>query len=139
MTDNSTKTATSFWVISVLALLWNLMGVISYLFYAFVTEEMVADLPPEQKAEMLIEHPSWLTALYALAVFGGLLGSILLLMRKKIAYYFLVISAICATIQQVYVLLDVELEMYVMPILIILVCIFLIWYSKKCKQDGILR
>lgn len=139
MTDNSTKTATSFWVISVLALLWNLMGVISYLFYAFVTEEMVADLPPEQKAEMLIEHPSWLTALYALAVFDGLLGSILLLMRKKIAYYFLVISAICATIQQVYVLLDVELEMYVMPILIILVCIFLIWYSRKCKQDGILR
>lgn len=139
MTDNSTKTATSFWVISVLALLWNLMGVISYLFYAFVTEEMVADLPPEQKAEMLIEHPSWLTAIYALAVFDGLLGSILLLMRKKIAYYFLVISAICATIQQVYVLLDVELEMYVMPILIILVCIFLIWYSKKCKQDGILR
>lgn len=139
MTDNSTKTATSFWVISVLALLWNLMGVISYLLYAFVTEEMVADLPPEQKAEILIEHPSWLTALYALAVFDGLLGSILLLMRKKIAYYFFVISAICATIQQVYVLLDIELEMYVMPILIILVCIFLIWYSKKCKQDGILR
>lgn len=126
MTDNSTKTATSFWVISIIALLWNLMGVSSYLFYAFVTEEMVTDLPAEQKAEMLIEQPSWLTAIYALAVFGGLLGSILLLMRKKIAYYFLVISAICATIQQVYILLDVELEMYIMSILIIIACIFLV-------------
>lgn len=126
MTDNSTKTATSFWVISIIALLWNLMGVSSYLFYAFVTEEMVTDLPAEQKAEMLIEQPSWLTAIYALAVFGGLLGSILLLMRKKIAYYFLVISAICATIQQVYILLDVELEMYIMSILIIITCIFLV-------------
>ncbi|MDX6747308.1 hypothetical protein SHK09_10935 [Polaribacter sp. PL03] len=126
MTNNSTKTATSFWVISIIALLWNLMGVSSYLFYAFVTEEMVTDLPAEQKAEMLIEQPSWLTAIYALAVFGGLLGSILLLMRKKIAYYFLVISAICATIQQVYILLDVELEMYIMSILIIIACIFLV-------------
>ena len=139
MTTNSNKPSTAFWVIGVLALLWNLMGVSAYLFQTLATEEMIAEMPPEQQAEMMIEHPAWLTALFALAVFGGFFGCIFLLARKKIAYYLFILSGICATIQQAYILMDIELNMVIMPIMIIVVCIFLIWYSKKCVDDGILK
>ncbi|QNM86322.1 hypothetical protein H9W90_04145 [Polaribacter pectinis] len=139
MTENLNKPSKAFWVIGVLALLWNLMGVSAYLFQALITEDMIAQLSPEQQAEMLVEHPAWITALFALAVFGGFLGCIFFLARKKIAYYLFILSGVCATIQQVHIMMNADLKMYVMPIMIIVVCIFLIWYSKKCIADGILK
>jgi len=138
MTDNINKPSKAFWIIGVLALLWNLMGVSAYLFQAFATEEMIAKMTPEKQAEMMIEHPAWLTALFALAVFGGFLGCVFFLTKKKIAYYFFILSGICATIQQLYILMDIELNMIIMPIMIIVICFFLIWFSRKCKDDGIL-
>lgn len=139
MSTNSNKPSASFWIIGILALLWNIMGVSAYLMQVFITEEMLLKMTAQQQAEMMLDHPSWLTALFALAVFGGFLGCIFFLARKKIALYLFVLSGICATIQQVYILTDLELKMYIMPILVILVCLFLIWYSKKCVRDGVLK
>lgn len=139
MTTTTTKPTTPFWVIAVLALIWNLMGVAAYLFQAFITDEMIAALPEEQQAEFMIEHPAWYTALFALAVFGGALGCVLLLARKKLAYYFFIISGVCAITQQVYLFMNVELSSFVMPIMIIVLCLFLIWYSKKSTNEGVLR
>ena len=139
MKNNINKQSKAFWIIGILALLWNIMGVIAYLFQAFATEEMIANMPPEQQAEMMIEHPAWLTALFALAVFSGFLGCVFFLAKKKIAYYFFILSGICATIQQVYIIMDIELNMIIMPIMIIVICFFLIWFSRKCADDGILK
>ena len=83
------KPSTKFYIIAVLALIWNLMGVGAYLVQAFMTDEMIATLPEEQQAEFLVEHPAWYTALFALAVFGGALACILLLARKKIGLLFI--------------------------------------------------
>lgn len=139
MTISKTKPSTPFWVIGVLALIWNLMGVAAYLYQTFMTDEMIAQLPEEQQAEFLVEHPAWYTALFALAVFGGALACILLLARKKAAFYFFVLSGVCAIIQQVYLFLYIDLSSIIMPIMIIIFCIFLIWYSKKCADDGIIN
>ncbi|QOD61411.1 hypothetical protein H9I45_02880 [Polaribacter haliotis] len=139
MTTNSNKPSTAFWIIGVLALLWNLMGVSAYLFQALATEEMISEMTPEQQIEMMVEYPAWITALFALAVFGGVLACILLLARKKLAYYLFLLSGVCATIQQVYIMMNAELNMIIMPIMIIVICIFLIWYSKKCIADGLLK
>ena len=133
------KPTTKFYIIGVLALIWNLMGVGAYLIQAFMTEEMIATLPEEQQAEFLVEHPAWYTALFALAVFGGALACILLLARKKMAYYFFLVSGICAIAQQGYLLATVTLSSVVMPIMIIIFCIFLIWYAKRCITEGILN
>ncbi|WP_296636999.1 hypothetical protein [Polaribacter sp.] len=133
------KPSPKFYIIGVLALIWNLMGVGAYLIQAFMTEEMIATLPKEQQAEFLVEYPAWYTALFAIAVFGGGLACILLLARKKIAYYFFLMSGICAIAQQGYLLATVTLSNVVMPIMIIIFCIFLIWYSKRCITEGILN
>lgn len=83
MTTNSNKPSKAFWIIGILALLWNLMGASAYMFQTLATDEMIANMPPEQQAEMMIEHPAWLTALFALAVFGGVIGCIFFLLKRN--------------------------------------------------------
>lgn len=137
MTDYSnTKPPVWYWVISVIALLWNLMGVGAYLGHAFITDEMIAELPVEQQAEFLYEHPAWYTAIFALAVFCGALGGLALLIRKKWAYVLFIVSFLCATVQQVYLMMEIEGISKIMPIMIIVVCAFLVWFSKTSISKG---
>tara|TARA_R110001592_G_scaffold165752_3_gene400247 strand:- start:1521 stop:1940 length:420 start_codon:yes stop_codon:yes gene_type:complete len=139
MSINSTKPTIAFWVISVLALLWNLIGVMAYLTRAFITDEMIATLPEPQQAEFAVVYPAWVTAAFALAVFCGALGAIALLIRKKWATNLFLISAIAAFVQHVYIFLNVEVNSFIMPVLVLLICVFLFWYTKKCADDGILN
>ena len=138
MTPNK-KTPRPFWIIGPIALLWNLMGTIAYLMQAFITDAQIATLPKDQQALYLIEHPGWYTALFALAVFVGTLACIVLLLKKKFAYQLFLISGICAIAQQGYLLTNIVLPSIIMPVMIIVISLFLIWYSKKCVQDGILN
>jgi len=131
MTDlSNTKPPIWFWIITVVALIWNGMGVMMYLTHAFITDEMIAALPEEQQAEFLVEHPAWYTALFALAVFCGALGCLALLIRKKWAFMLFVVSFVTATIQQVYIIATVEDASPVMPLMVIIVCAFLVWFTK---------
>lgn len=136
MTDSTNKPPVWFWIVSVVALLWNGLGVMAYLTRAFATDEMIAALPEEQQAEFLTEYPAWYTAAFAIAVFAGALGSLGLLLRKKFAYSLFVLSAIGAIVQHVYLFMNIEMASVVMPIMIIVVCLFLIWFSKKSSAKG---
>ncbi|MBF8149521.1 hypothetical protein ITJ86_06405 [Winogradskyella sp. F6397] len=138
MTTLRNKPPISFWIISVLALIWNIVGVMAYLFRAFITDDQIAQLPIEQQAEFLVDYPVWYTAAFALAVFCGALGCFMLLIRKKWAYVLFVFSAIGAIVQHMYLFLNVEMSTttLIMPIMVILVCLFLIWFSKKSISKG---
>ncbi|WP_225036378.1 hypothetical protein [Winogradskyella sp. SM1960] len=138
MTTLRNKPPISFWIISVLALIWNIVGVMAYLFRAFITDDQIAQLPKEQQAEFLVDYPVWYTAAFALAVFCGALGCFMLLIRKKWAYVLFVFSAIGAIVQHMYLFLNVEMSTttLIMPIMVILVCLFLIWFSKKSISKG---
>lgn len=142
--SESNKPGTVFWIIGVLALIWNGMGVNAYLQHAFKTEASMAHMNADQVA-LLESMPAWVTALFAIAVFAGIIGCIVLLLRKKLAAPLLFISFIAATVQQLYWLFGTnmaevfsESRPYVMPILIIVVAAFLAWYSKNQKAKGIL-
>lgn len=133
MTISTNKPPIWFWVVSVIALIWNGLGVMAYLGKAFATEEMIAALPEEQQAEFLVEYPAWYTAAFAIAVFCGALGCIALLIRKRWAYSLFVLSAFGAIVQHVYLFINVEMTgaAMVMPIMVILVCLLLIWFAKN--------
>ncbi len=136
MSESTNKPNTAFWVIAIVALIWNLMGVMAYLTRAFITEEMIAALPPEAQAEFLVEYPAWYTGAFALAVFGGALGALFLLLKKKFATSFFLVSALGAITQHVYLFMNVEMKDLVMPIMIIVVCLFLVWYAKDAAKKG---
>ena len=98
------KPANLFWLISTLALIWNLIGVFNYLTQAFMTDEILASLPQDQQL-MYQEVPAWVTAAFAVAVFSGTIGAVLMLLKKKIATTFFILSFIGIISQMSYGLL----------------------------------
>ncbi len=138
---NSNKPTTLFWIIAVAALIWNCLGVMSYIGQAFMTDEVKAALPEAERA--LYENiPTWVTAAFAIAVFAGLLGSIFLLARKKAARFVFLISLIAILAQMSYNLfMSRAAEVYgpggvIMPVMVILIGVFLLMYSKKTIEKG---
>ena len=139
MSEN--KPNTLFWVIGIIALIWNGMGVMAYIGQAYMTDEMKAVLPEAERA--LYENvPAWVTAAFAIAVFGGTVACILLLMKKKMAKTVFLISLIAIITQMTYNLfMSKASEVYgpggmIMPIMVIVIGVFLLLYSKKCIEKG---
>ena len=141
MTNSTNKPTTGFWVISVIALIWNLIGVMNYVGQAYMTDEMLASLPEAQQ-DLYQNIPAWVTAAFAIAVFGGTLGSLLLLLKKKLASIIFSISILAIIIQMAWVLfvsktLEVNGAMgALLPVLVIIIGAFLVSYSKKATANG---
>jgi hypothetical protein len=139
----TTKPSKTFWIIGVLAIIWNLIGALVYLGQAYMTDEMKAAIPKDQLA--IIENaPSWAVAAFAIAVWIGLLSSLLLLFKKKIAKLGFTISFIGIIVQLIYnFFIANAYQVYgnaglITPILTFLIGLFLISHSKRCIKEGIL-
>ncbi|MEO9481852.1 MAG: hypothetical protein ABJG47_00310 [Ekhidna sp.] len=144
MTNGSVKPPTWFWVVSIIALVWNLMGVGAYLAQAFTPDDLISQM--EQAVQDLVNQtPAWVTAAFAIAVWAGALGSLLLLMRRKLAHTVLIISLIGIVVQMFYnVFISNSIEVYgpggmVMPIMTLLIGIGLIFLAKKGITVGWLK
>lgn len=80
------KTPTSFWIVAVLSLLWNLFGCYDYLMSKLSPESyFAANGMNAESAAYMASLPAWLTAFWALGVWGSLAGSLLLLARSRLA------------------------------------------------------
>lgn len=137
MTTNlKTKPPVWFWIVSVLALIWNLIGVSFYLMDAYMRDETIAGLSETQK-NIIESQPSWVIGAYALAVFGGALGCIALLIRKKWAKQLFVVSFVAMAARTIYYffmtnateVFDV-VQGTLMPIIILIITGFLFILSR---------
>ena len=144
MTTNN-KPNIWFWIIAVVALIWNAMGVMRYLMQAYDTESFRAQFNAEQLA-LIDSTPAWGTGVFAIAVFGGLLGCLLLLLRKKLAVILLGLSLLAVLVQMIYAWLATDsIEIFgkvdgiIMPMIVIVIAIFLYFYSKGATQKGWLK
>lgn len=134
-----------FWIIGIIALLWNIMGVLRYLAQAYDTESFRAQFNVDQLAA-IDSNPAWLTGVFAIAVFAGLLACLLYLLRKKFAVLLFGISLLAVLIQMIYFWLATDsIEIFgkvngiVMPLIVIVIAIFLYFYSKGAGQKGWLK
>ena len=139
---STNKPTVSYWIIAVIALIWYIMGVMSYLGQVYMTDDMMASMTPEQQ-ELLANTPAWSTGLFAIAVFAGLLGSFLLLMRKKLATMVFLVSLIAVLINMGYSFFATNqtevfgtIDGIVMPIIVIIIAVFLYIYSKKSGENS---
>lgn len=75
-----------FWIVSALGLAWNIFGAVQFIASLSATPESLQaqGLTAEQAAVML-GYPGWMTVVFAVGVFGGVLGCLLLLARKAAA------------------------------------------------------
>jgi hypothetical protein len=129
----------SFWIISVLSLIWNLMGVNQYIQQAHRTDSFKA-MYTEAQLVTISNTPTWAVAAFAIAVFCGALGCALLLLRKKWSQVFLLLSVVGVVVQMYYNLFIIKSpSIYgpgaiVMTIMILVVALFLYWYSKFAEK-----
>ena len=141
MTEIKNKPNTGFWIIGTIALIWNLLGVFAFIGQMNMTPEMLEALPETERA--LYENvPSWVNIVFAIAVFGGALGSVLLLLKKKLATPVFIISLFGIIAQMVYnFILSKAADVYgpggmIMPAMVVLIGVFLVWYSKQATSKG---
>lgn len=97
----SPTTPRHLWVIGILALLWNAMGAFDY-FMTQTQNEAYMAMFTEEQLEYFYGFPTWVVAFWAIAVWGGLLGAILLLLRKTLAAPVLLVSFIAMALTAVY-------------------------------------
>ena len=135
-TETKVKPPVWFWIVSILALLWNLAGVMAYIGQAYMSAEDLAALS-EAERKLFETQPAWVTGAFAIAVWGGALGCIFLLMRKRWAKPVFVISLIGIIAQMGYnFFISNNFEVYgpgamIMPIMVLLVGVGLILFSNK--------
>jgi len=133
------------WIVGILSLLWNAFGCYEYLMVNLKNAAFMARIPAEQIAYM-DGLPAWLTAFWAIGVWGGIAGSILLLMRSRYSVWAFVLSAIGAVVGLGYQIFATARPpsmtvgpMGLIPWAIILFAVFLAWYSWNTDKKGLLH
>jgi hypothetical protein len=130
-----------FWIISVLALLWNLLGMAIFFMQVNMPAEALAAMPAEQRA-LYESMPGWVNGAFAVAVFGGALGSAMLLMKRRLALPLLALSLLGVVVQMGYTyLMTPAFRVYgasgaVMPAMLVLIALFLVWFARRSLARG---
>ncbi|WP_426430374.1 hypothetical protein ACPX19_12655 [Winogradskyella sp. HB-48] len=144
MTNSINKPPIWFWIVSVIAFIWNGLGVHGYISQAYQLSAYT-DAYTKEQLEVMSTLPSWYTALFAIAVFAGALGCLFLLLRKKIAKLLLILSFIAATIQMIYFLFIADLKGVdfsaneIMAYMIIVFALFLVWFANHATKNEWLK
>lgn len=130
----------SFWLIGALMLIWNVLGCIN--FFAQMNPEVLAAYRESERA--IVEgRPAWATGAFAIAVFGGALGCILLLLRKSAAFYLFIASLLGVIVTMTHTLgAGVDLgfgEILGIILMPLVVAAFSIGYSKWAESKGWVR
>ena len=138
MAENRKDVPRWFTITAVVAIIWNLLGVSAFIMQMLMTPEMLAQLPPEERA-LYESIPVWVTVAFAVAVFGGVLGSLGLVLRKVWSLLFLWLSLFAVLAQNAYGLLMSDVlavrgpQALVMPSLVILVAILLVLMARNAN------
>lgn len=102
MSEARTKKAPlHLWIVGILALLWSLLGAADYIMTETHNEAYMSKFTPEQ-LEFFYGFPAWLVAFWAIAVWGEVLGAVLLLLRKRLALHALVVSFLCMAVTMIH-------------------------------------
>ena len=145
MSEESTISNVPKWFlgVAIAALIWNLLGVFAYLgqMYLMSNPEMLAELSVDEQ-NLYKDTPIWATIGFTLAVWGGALGSLLLILKKKAAKPVLIVSLAGILVQMYHsFFISNNFEVYgpgaaVMPVMIIIFGIGLVWLSDKSVKEG---
>jgi len=142
---NAGKARWHFWLIGIVALLWNAMGAMDYVMTQTRNEQYMSAFTPEQ-LDFFYGLPIWVESSWAIAVWGGVLGSLLLLLRKALAVPVFLVSLIAMVLTAIHNYglsngMEVMGDTFslVFTAIIFLASLGLYWYSRLMKQRGVLK
>lgn len=133
------------WVVGVVALLWNAIGAFDYVMTQTRNPQYMAAFT-QQQLDYFYGFPAWVVAAWAIAVWGGVLGAVLLLLRRRLAVPVFLASLVAMVITTVHnFLLSNGLEVFsdtfsrVFTALIFVVAVALYLYARSLADKGVLR
>lgn len=139
--SNGKPTAT-FYILASVFLVWNLMGLMFYYMQVTMTPEVMAENFNDAQFSFMTNMPVWATSAYAIAVNAGIVGALLMLLRKSWAVHLFVLSLVAVLIQDLDAfVLRGAIEVWgsggiVLPLLVIIICLAEIGYSRTAKGRG---
>jgi hypothetical protein len=132
------------WVVGGAALLWNAMGAFDYVMTETKNAAYLSGFTPKQLA-FFYAIPAWGIAAWAIGVWGGVLGSLLLLLRKRLAvlaFLASLLGAVVTTIRTYFLANGMEVLGDVFSLgfaaVIILVALGLYLYARAMRERGVL-
>ncbi|WP_298399366.1 sugar transporter [Sphingobium sp.] len=135
----------SFILIAILFLLWNCMGLASFIMQYLMDLNELAKTDPGG-AKIFAAMPEWLWLDYAVAVLAGLGGALFLLLRKRAAVPLFLLSLIAVVVQFGYVFIATDIIAIkgvvvatAFPILIFVIAIIQWRYATTQRAKGVLR
>ncbi|GAA4052175.1 hypothetical protein [Parerythrobacter jejuensis] len=140
-TIEPTKTPWHLWVVGILTLLWNAVGIFSYMMTRLDKLEDLG-MTPDQIA-FFETFPAWANSLWAMGVWGAFFGSVLMLLRSRWAVISIAISIVGlvgTTIYQNFMIeVPEELQSLGLNLTIWVTTLFMMWYALKMRREGVLR
>ena len=132
-----------FWIVAVVSLAWNAFGAFDYTMSHLQGETYYRQMGmTDAQIALMDAYPSWMHAVWAIGVWGSVVGSILLLLRMRWAFHAFALSTLGAAGALAYNLVTPEAMAAmspVMPVVIVAICLFFVWYSWTMTKRGVLR
>ena len=143
---NTTRTPWHLWVIGILYLLWSCMGALDYTMTQTRNDAYMSMFTPEQ-LEYFYGFPSWTVAGWAVGVWFGVIGSILLLLRRALAVPTLVLAFTGTLVSALYIFILAKTPFneiagtgeIVFSLVIQFMALLIIWYAWRMRNSGVLR
>jgi hypothetical protein len=130
-----------YWAGAIASTLWMMIGCGMYLFEVTLDP---ATLPADQRG-MVEAIPIWMWAAFATAVWVGLAGAVMLLLRRRLAVALIGVSLIAMLIQNSAYVIDDRLresvpsESLVLPVIIMAITWTVFWFARHSEKRGWLR
>ena len=146
MTDPKMKAPWHLWLVGVIAVLFNGIGAFDYVMSMAQGASYMASagMTPAQIAHHE-QMPVWMVAVWTIGVWGAMLGSVLILLRNRLAFPVFAVSLAAFLINLVYtyVLTDggeiMGRPMVVASVVITALLLVFMWYSSLMTKRRVLR
>jgi hypothetical protein len=142
----SARTPWHLWAVGVIGLFWNGFGCFDYSMTQFRGETYLREFGMTQaQIDYYYAMPTWMHAVWAIGVWGGLAGVVLLLLRRAWALPVLIISLAAYVLSLIYTFgMSNGAEVgaddgWIMHVVILAGCLFFVWYAWAMKNRGVLR
>jgi hypothetical protein len=132
-----------FWLVTAISVCWNAFGAYDYTMSHLQGDAYYkAGGMSDTQIAFMHSYPVWMHAVWAFGVWGSVVGSVLLLLRSRWAFHAFVVSALGAAGALIYTFVNNGPAAGfgpVMPLVIVAVCVFLVWFSQTMTSRGVLR
>lgn len=127
--------------VSILILLWMMVGIGGFIADMMMSPEDWARMPEPQQ-QLYASRPPFLYACYAIATGSGIVGAVMLLMRRRAAVAVLAVSLVAVIVQFGYTIWGLNAPavagngIYGLASLIVLAGAGSLWVARKADGEG---